>query len=87
MRHHHSIKNINIGIFSFLVMSFDAVVGFYQAFKELIKIGKLGALTEKWGHRRMVAAPRVARRGIFNTKNEGCGILEMWWIGGITMVF
>ena len=30
---------------------------------------------------------RVARRGIFNTKNEGCGILEMWWIGGITMVF
>ena len=40
MRHHHSIKNINIGIFSFLVMSFDAVVGFYQAFKELIKIFK-----------------------------------------------
>ena len=40
MRHHHSIKNINIGIFSFLVMSFNAVVGFYQAFKELIKIFK-----------------------------------------------
>ena len=25
MRHHHSIKNINISIFSFLVMSFDPV--------------------------------------------------------------
>ena len=38
MRHHHLIKNINISLFSVLVMSFDAVVGFYQVFKELIKI-------------------------------------------------
>ena len=46
MRHHHSIKNINIGIFSF-VMSFDAVVGFYQAFKGLIK--SLHKISKKTG--------------------------------------
>ena len=40
MRHHHSIKDIDIGIFYFLVTSFNAVVGFYQAFKELTKIFK-----------------------------------------------